>query len=292
LSMRLRVREMVPRSWRRGVRRGVLSPWDRQRDRRQFRKNVRPTDVFIVGHPKSGNTWISYMLAVILEDGDVERHVTMANIGYFIPAIHGSDSKISSNDAPFDPRIFRNEWPTHPSLYPRTLYLVRDPRAVLVSYYHHYRVTTGDSATSLDAFIEMYLRDGCIRSWEPRLVRWDEQVADWMRRMNRQPVMIVKYETVHRDRRSILRNVTRFCGIRTSEDTIAMAEERGTFEAMRLDEQQSGAEAYPQEPGRRGWFLRRGLVDAWKEELSFDSREAIEAAFQPVMKAIGYPLDS
>jgi hypothetical protein len=168
---------------------------------------------------------------------------------------------------------------------------VRDPRAVLVSYYHHYRVTTGDSATSLDAFIEMYLRDGCIRSWEPRLIRWDEQVADWMRRMNRQSVMIVKYETVHRDRRSILRSVTRFCGIRTSDETIAMADERGRFEAMRLDEQQSGAEAYPQEPGRRGWFLRRGLVDAWKEELSLDSRNAVEAAFQPVMEAIGYPLD-
>jgi hypothetical protein len=286
------MRDAVPRSWRRVARRALLSRWDRKRDGTEFRKNVRPTDVFIVGHPKSGNTWIAYMLAVILEDGDVGRRVTMANIGRFIPAIHGSDAKISMYDAPFDPRIYRNEWPTYPSLYPRTLYLVRDPRAVLVSYYHHYQVTTGDSATSLDAFVETYLRDGCIRSWEPRLIRWDRQVADWMGRVNSQAVMVVKYETVHRDRRIMLREVTKFCGIQTSGDSIAKADERGSFEAMRLDEERSGAEAYPQEPGRRGWFLRRGQIDGWKEELSLDSRRAIEAEFQPVMEAIGYTLDS
>ena len=60
---------------------------------------MRPTDVFIVGHPKSGNTWIAYMLAVILEGGDVGRQVTMANIGHFITTIHRSDSQVSSYDA-------------------------------------------------------------------------------------------------------------------------------------------------------------------------------------------------
>jgi Sulfotransferase domain len=285
---RHRVREAIPGSWKRVARRVLLSRLDRRRDRTEFRKNVRPTDVFVVGHPKSGNTWIAYMLAVILEGGDVGRQVTMANIGRFIPAIHGGDSKVSSYDALTDPRIFRNEWPESPHLYPRTLYLVRDPRAVLVSYYHHYRVTTGDSETPLDAFIDMYLRDGCIRSWEPRLVRWDKQVADWMERRNHQPVMVVRYESIHEDRRGALREAARFCGIHAADAAIAVADERGSFESMRRDEQRSGAEAYPQEPGRRGWFLRRGLIDGWEDELSLNSRMAIEAEFWPVMRAIGY----
>jgi len=230
------------------------------------------------------------MLAVVLEEGDVEHRVTVGNIGQFIPVIHGRDSKISNYDARSDPRIFRNEWPTYSSLYPRILYLVRDPRAALVSYYHHYQVTTGDSATSLDTFIATYLRDGCIRSWEPRLIRWDKQVAHWMERANKQPVMIVKYETIHRDRRKTLQGVARFCGIQAPEDAIATAVERGRFDAMRFDEERFGAEAYPQEPGRRGWFLRRGLIDGWKEELSPNSRKAIEGEFQSVMEAMGYTL--
>jgi Sulfotransferase domain len=270
----------------------LLSRWDRRRDRAEFRKHVRPSDVFIVGHPKSGNTWLAYMLAVILKEGDVGRRVTMANIGHFIPTIHGSDFQVSSYDALSDPRIFRNEWPTYPHLYPQTLYLIRDPRAVLVSYYHHYRVTTDDTATSLDAFIDTYLREGCIPNWEPRLVRWDKQVADWMQRRDHQPVMVVRYESVHQDRRGLLRQVTRFCGIQASDAAIAMADERGSFESMRLDEQRSGAEAYPQEPGRKGWFLRRGLIDGWEDELSLNSRRAIETKFQPVMRAMGYNLET
>jgi hypothetical protein len=105
LRTRHRVRDAVPRSWRRVARRALLSHWDRRRDTREFRKYVRPTDVFMVGHPKSGNAWIAYMLAVILEDGDVGRQVTMANIGHFVPAIHGSDSQVSSYDALSDRRI-------------------------------------------------------------------------------------------------------------------------------------------------------------------------------------------
>ena len=32
-----------------------------------FRGAVRKSDVFLVGHPKSGNTWLAFMLAVLKE---------------------------------------------------------------------------------------------------------------------------------------------------------------------------------------------------------------------------------
>ena len=247
--------------------------------------------MFIVGHPKSGNTWVAYMLAIVLEHGDPEHRVTTANLGAFVPTIHEADVRISAHDALPDPRIFRNEWPDYPALYPRTLYMVRDPRSVLVSYYHHYCVTTGDTDTSLDAFIEQYLRDGCIRSWEPRLRRWDRQVAEWKSIEHNDAVMIVKYEDVHADRQAALERIASFCGIAVSRDAIDAAVERGSFEEMRSAEQQHGAESYPQEPGSAGWFLRRGQVDSWKMELTPDTRMAIEEEFRPVMEALGYTVD-
>lgn len=254
-----------------------------------FRTSLRSTDVFLVGHPKSGNTWVAYLLAIILQDGDARSRVNLANVGEFVPIIHGSDSRISRFDALRDPRFFRNEWPVYPDLYPKTLYLVRDPRAVLVSYFHHYRVVTGDEATSLDSFIDMYLRDGCIRTWEPRLIRWDRQVAQWTDQGGQ--VFIVKYESLHENRRAVLESIVQFCEIEPVHDAIASAVERGSFAAMRDEEGRSGAESYPNGLGRRGRFLRRGRVDGWQDELSPGAREAIESEFRPVMQEMGYRIE-
>lgn len=290
ITLLRRLGRPLPRRWRRIAGRILFDSSDRRRDLTMFRTSLRSTDVFLVGHPKSGNTWVAYMLAIVLEDGDTQSHVNLANVGDFVPIIHGTDSQISRFGALRDPRIFRNEWPVYPEHYPKTLYLVRDPRAVLVSYYHHYRVVTGDDATSLDSFIDMYLRDGCIRSWEPRLVRWDRQVAQWTGHAG--PSYVVKYESLHEDRRDVLEAIVRFCGFEPANGVIAAAVERGGFGAMRDVEGRSGAESYPNGLQRRGRFLRRGRVDGWREELSPGAREAIESEFRPVMQQMGYAIET
>ncbi len=261
-----------------------------------FRANLRPTDVFLVGHPKSGNTWLAHMLGIILRAGDPEGQITVANIGDFIPGIHGDDLGILKHSALPDPRVFRNEFPNYPHVYPRTLYMVRDPRSVLVSYYHHYRVTTGDSEMSLDAFVAKYLADGPNLTWEPGLARWDTQVADWTQRARDSSVMVVSYEALHQDRPAVLKRVARFCRIPSPEAAIAVAVQRGSFEAMRSQEEQWGAqaylldggEAYREAPGRTGWFFRQGRTDGWEDELPASARRAIEREFRPVMEALGY----
>ncbi|MFQ5530433.1 MAG: sulfotransferase domain-containing protein, partial [Gemmatimonadota bacterium] len=108
-----------------------------------FRRCLRPTDVFLVGHPKSGNTWLAYMLAVLLS-GERDHEVNLYNVGDFVPFVHGRDHEISKWEHLRNPRVFRNEYPLHRRLYPRILYIVRDPRSVLVSFWHMYRVMFDD----------------------------------------------------------------------------------------------------------------------------------------------------
>lgn len=283
-----RLTKWVPRPVRKIARRFILNSADRRRAQDIFRLAVRPTDIFLVGHPKSGNTWLAYMLAVATQGGDKDEHVTMANLAQFVPTVHGNDAKVGEHAHLPDPRMFRNEWPDFPDLYPRTVYLVRDPRSVLVSYFHHYRVTTQDEELSLDSFIELYLKHGCIRHWEPRLVRWDRQVADWRRRAQSGSVLVVRYEDLYRDRQTVLRDVLNFCGIAAPTDAISTSIARGGFEEMRSSEERHGAEAYPQEPGERGWFVRRGRPDSWKDELPSISREAIERELHVSMEEMGY----
>jgi hypothetical protein len=258
-----------------------------RRDKSRFRTALRPTDVFLVGHPRSGNTWLAYMLAILLESGDAPGRVTVANIGDFIPVIHGRDSWISEHEGLSDPRIFRNERPNVPDLYPRSLFVVRDPRSTLVSYYHFYKTLTGGAQT-LDAFIESYLADGCIRGFEP-VVRWDQLVTEWIGRARRRQVLIVKYEDLHQDRGRTLAEVARFCGLPDSAQAMASALERGSFQRMREGEERHGVEPqHPPDPPSRGWFFRQGQTDGWKTELSTPALEAIEKAFGPAMTTLGY----
>jgi len=267
----------------------LLEPYKRKRDRKLFQQHVRPTDVFLIGHPKVGNTWMAYMLAILANKEKADQ-VTMSNVGQYVPIIHGQDTKILDHEDLANPRIFRNEYPVHPDLYPKTLYLVRDPRAVLISYYHMHRVMRPEAAMSLAAFINEYLSEGYIKTFEPN-ERWDRHVQRWMKgtdQSNR--IMVVKYEDTVADRAAVLGRVARFIGLTCTNEDLAKAVSRGSFEEMAQNEQRYGAESYAGEIGKRGRFLRKGKVDGWKEEVNQNLIERIESEFAPVMKVLGYPL--
>ncbi len=253
-----------------------------------FRYHLRPTDVFLVGHPKSGNTWLAYMLAIALQKDGLPQ-VTLANIGEHVPVFHGIDGRIRKFSYLPEPRIFRNEIPLYPDLYPKTIYLLRDPRAVLASLYHMYCVIFDDWETPLLQFVKEYISQGCIKRWEPNQVRWDVQVLNWLKRAEQDKhIIVVRYEDIVYNRAGVLRKVMRFARLAYTEENMALAVTKGAFEAMRKDEEEHGAESYPGQIGKRGRFVRKGKVSGWKEELDQSLAKLIESEFAPAMRAAGY----
>jgi hypothetical protein len=259
----------------------------RDRQRKKLESLLRSDDVMFVGHPKSGNTWLAYMLAV-LKNADTPRVVTTANVGDFIPIIHANDVRIAEYPDLPAPRIFRNEGPQFPESYPRTLYIVRDPRAVLVSYYHHCKHDTREADWQLDEFVGEMLEHGCIRRLEPHLLRWDRQVLAWHKRQQSQKVHIVRYEDLKADCFGELGKVAEFIGLRTDPAALEIAVARGSFSSMRNQEKIYGAESFPGEKGNRGFFMRKGEVEGWRDELSDRNLATIETAFSQAMRVMGY----
>ncbi|MXX77485.1 MAG: sulfotransferase domain-containing protein, partial [Gemmatimonadales bacterium] len=262
----------------------------------RFLRALRLTDVFLVGHPKSGNTWLAYMLAVFLSD-DRQGHVNLYNVGDYVPFVHGRDHAISAWDHLPDPRVFRNEYPRHSHRYPGTLYLVRDPRAVLVSFWHMFATMFDDRGMTLSRFVDGYLSGGApFDAWHRHLVRWDRQVAVALRRTESgERICIVRYEDLVADRDATLRRVTDFVGSVSAEDVpagtsgrLSRAVARGSFEAMRDLEGRHGAEAYAGRARGEGRFIRRGQAEGWKDEMDPADAARIEAAFGPVMERAGY----
>ncbi|QVL50319.1 MAG: sulfotransferase domain-containing protein [Thiocapsa sp.] len=257
------------------------------KERINFSGMLRDSDVFLVGHPKSGNTWLAFMLAVLAEN-DHEERVNTSNIGDFVPTIHNWDQSIGKYEGLHSPRIFRNEAPKYPGLYPKTIYIVRDPRAALLSYYHHCVHDTRSTDWSISDFVDEMLSEGCIKSLEPHLIRWDRQVENWLKRAERQPVIFVKYEDLKTNCSGTLKKLSDFIGLDCSDDTIELARTRGSFSNMRANEKKFGAESYPGEKGARGFFMRKGKIDSWNEEMSAEVIEKIERNFFPVMEKMGY----
>lgn len=257
--------------------------------RRWFRRSLRPADAFLVGHPKSGNTWLAYMLAIALFR-DHGQDVTLMNVRKYVPYVHGNDHQIAKYRRLPDPRIFRNEYPNYRDLYPRIIYLMRDPRAVLPSLWHMYQVIFNDSTMSLESFLSQYMdMSGCFTVWNRDLIRWDRQVRQAVTEASHdQRITLVKYEDLIEDRRAVLSGLLSFLGVARTEEDLDHAVTRGDFDAMQRLEEEHGAEAYRGRAAGKGRFVRLGEMDSWRREVSPALVEEIEREFAPVMKLAGY----
>jgi hypothetical protein len=254
-----------------------------------FERALRPTDSFLVGHPKSGNTWLAYMLAVLLF-GDRDGHITLENVGDYVPFVHGRDDKIRRHSQLPDPRVFRNENPQYAHLYPRTIYLMRDPRAVLVSFWRMYQVIFDHRDVTFESFLEQYLAlDGIFETWNSKLVRWDRQVRDAVERAKEDSrIQLVRYEDMVADRREVLGRLVDFLALSRTPDEIERAAARGSFEAMRRVEDRHGAEAYVKKAAGEGKFVRKGKIDGWRTEISAGEAKLIETELDDAMRMTGY----
>lgn len=274
---------IVPQSIKTWIRR--KHQW--RKKEKQFSENLRESDIFLVGHPKSGNTWTAYMLA-IAAGRDYENRINLANIGEFVPTIHNRDTRIEKYAHLESPRIFRNEGPLFPGLYPKTIYIARDPRAVLLSYYHHCVHDTGNGQWPIEDFVDEMLEHGCIRNIEPYLIRWDLQVDDWLNRAKKQPVFIVRYEDLKRDQKGTLAKMLDFAGLDYDTDLMDYIIQRTVFSNMRKEEETYGAESFPGEKGSKGYFVRKGKIDSWKEEMPSETVRNIEKKFRSAMEKLDY----
>lgn len=249
-----------------------------------FKKSILPSDVFIVAHPKSGNTWLAFALAILLNK-DHQGKIHMPDLKNYIPTIHANDARIAYFPNLVRPRTFRNEWPQYPNLYRNTIYIIRDPRSVLVSYYHHYQVIYPEKKATLKEFVQEYLKNGNVRDFEPELVEWNVQVAEWLEREKRQSVLIVKFEDMRKNLAGVLKEVGRFMRNMFPDEDIELAVRRTDFTAMQQDEAKHGAEAYPKETADRGRFIRD---DDWEHYMDRETASLIEEKYAALMKRLGY----
>ncbi len=229
-----------------------------------------PDDVFIVGFPKSGHTWLQYQLAGLVGGVDAAR-CPDALVQDLIPDIHARHAYRRYTS----PVFFKSHVPTPPPDYRRVIYLLRDGRDAMVSWFHHH-----------NAMFPPVDFSTLIRTAPHLEARWHEHVEAWLANPHGAEILTVRYEDMKHDPVGQLRRIAEFARIQTDDTQLARAVAGAGFEQQKQREARQGWED-PKWPKDKS-FVRRGAVGSFRDEFPPDALALFLAEAGPTLKKLGY----
>src|SRR5215469_1823019 len=253
--------------------------------------HVYPDDTFVVSYPRSGNTWTRFLVANLVYP---DRNVSFANIEKLIPETLQSNRTLKRTARP---RFIKS----HEYLdlrYPRTIYIVRDPRDVVLSTYNFRRKCRDiEDDFPLGQFVDDFIAGRPVSGWGT----WAENVASWIfaRRQN-DSFLLLRYEDMIKDPASEMARVAVFLGIEPDPNRLRRAIEQSSADRLRglekLEEKEWAASvgffdrAHTQ--GRRTDipFVGAAKSGGWKTALPEACVHKIEIAWGDLMTVVGYEL--
>jgi hypothetical protein len=243
---------------------------------------VFPDDTFIVSYPRSGNTWARFLIANLVI-GD--SAITFANIEDKIPD-PSAVTRRQLAKVP-RPRIIKSHEYFDPR-YRKVIYIVRDPRDVVVSnYYFQLKKRFIPDGYSMDEYLSLFVSIGV-----DTFASWAENVTSWLStRGSSSDFLLLKYEEITKDPERELCKIASFLRIDTSHASLVRAVELSSAERMRkLEREEADLWAGTKDTRRDIPFVREARVGAWKSVLSKSQAAKIENSWGSLMAALGYEL--
>lgn len=244
-----------------------------QRLRRTWRR--KRADVHVVSYPKCGRTWLVLLIGKTLQlhfglrARNLLRLRALASkrlgIPYILQHHDGGPEFQSPEDLVRDKSFYRDR---------RVIFLVRDPRDVLVSSYFQKTRRNNDYSGPLSEYV--HERVGGIET----IV---EFFNIWARNRDvPQDFMLVTYEDLHRDTVGELRRVIEFLGIAgVTEATLDAAVDYCRFDNMRAieAENQFGTSALSarDRSDEATYKTRKGEIGGFREHLTAADIEYVDA---------------
>jgi hypothetical protein len=232
----------LPTRWRVAARRAALARLELAKARR--------TDLLIIAHPKSGNTWLRVMLSrlyqvrhglpaslIVTSDELARRNPAIPRIsatnGYY--SYEGAVGEALAPDAPDSP-LRRKP----------IVFLARHPCDIAVSWFFQFtRRQSAHKQELINHFVDHPIDRRTVGMWEfvrhsdiglPSLI---EYLNAWERNVARLPrAIVVRYEDLRADPRKTLPRITGLIGASFSDQEIQAAVEFGSFDNLKSLEQQ------------------------------------------------------
>jgi hypothetical protein len=239
-------------------------------------RGVTRADALLVSYPKSGNTWIKFMIAHALTGVAPNFDATQDTIGEI-----GRDTDVPTL-LPGGGRILKSHEACSTGVRApgRVVYVVRDGRDVAVSYYHHL-LRRGPAPGEFSSFLPRFVA-GEFDGYGP----WADHVTSWLDWGGERDggLLTIRYEDILEDPFSGLQQTLEFLGVPVGADVVEAAVEANRFEQMRKRETES---AFHERQGER-FFVRRGISGEWRETFSAADTALFDHACGAVLERLGY----
>lgn len=264
--------------------------WRRVSNRISLGMAAASADAFLASYPKSGRTWFRFILANYFSIAaglgrDVTLHSMFAIVPNFatdeargIPAFQFREKR---PDVPLI-LVSHNSYRWRVFLSRPVIFMVRDPRDVMVSAYFHATRHKHRYANDISSF----LRDP--REGLPRLIRY---INGWATGLEGHRHLLLSYEHLSAEPETATAGVLRFLGRPVDVQAVAQAVERSRFDVMRDLERREGLPAHSYDTSDdEALRMRRGKPGGFADYLTRADLGFIEntlaAGLIPAAKAL------
>lgn len=217
-------------------------------------KDTRSEDVFIVGFPKSGNTLMQHIITHLVYGINEEGSRSMVNL--IVPDIYANSHYFRFNTVCY----FKSHERPQPS-YKKVIYLLRDGRETLLSYYHMEKNMRVD--ISLE---DLYLGKIAIYGGQ-----WHEHIEAWEKNPYEADIIFIKYEDLISNKMDVLNRLCIFLNLKRTHQELEKVLEYTSFEFMKQLEQKDDWKKMKSDVNfNKGNFVRKGSLNSFKEEVPKD----------------------
>jgi aryl sulfotransferase len=277
--------------------------------------STQPGIWWLASYPKSGNTWLRTVLTILVSGKPLDIN-DMGSLGVMAGLRFAFDDALGINtaDLPFEqetnlrPRVYEiwaaeakrplyckvhdacHLTPSGEPLFPTAatrgaVYVVRDPRAVAVSYANHGTRPIEEIIARMDTPTAMMAESPqrLARQLRQRLLRWSDHVESWLNAPF--PVHLLRYEDMKTDPHAAFAGVARFLDLPCTSEAIAAAVDATTFSRLQAREREVG---FAEKPWNSAAFFREGTIDGWRRSLTPEQATRITASHGAVMRRLGY----
>lgn len=244
---------------------------------------LRDEDTLLVTYPKSGTHWLNEIVRLIQTKGDPTLlQSTFANERTPWIEFENNYRVLNSKEGP---RLMASHLPIQ--LFPKAffsskakvIYLIRNPRDVLVSGYHYFNaLTQKKEKVPWEIYFENFMQG------KSYFGSWFEHVRGWISLRKRENILVLSYEELKKDTRNAIKKICEFLGENLESRLLELVLKNSSFEIMK---ERRKSQPHRSNIDKDAFLMRKGITGDWKNHFTVAQAEAFDKAFQE--KAADFP---